>query len=188
MDVFSIIGEVIRSILKVIPKLVIIRTTHEGVKFKYGSIVTKVSSTNGLGLLKKTGIHMYWPLITEIEVIPIKRQTADLHSQYLSTKDNVTIGLSGILVYEISDVVKTLTACFNYEETIPELALASIKKVVITYDYKHLHEQGNLVDKHLTKEMRVFLKPYGVKVISVCLSDFSKCRVLALWGSANTTA
>jgi regulator of protease activity HflC (stomatin/prohibitin superfamily) len=186
MDVFSIIGEVLRSLLKVVPKLIIVRTTHEGIKFKYGSTVTKITSNNGLGLYRKTGIHVYWPLITEVEIIPIRRQTADLHSQYLSTKDNTTIGLSGVLVYEIADVEKTLTACYNYEETIPEIALAAIKKVVITYDFKYLQENGDLVDKHLTKEMRGFLRPYGVRVVSVCLSDFSKCRVLALWGASNT--
>lgn len=186
MDVFSIIGEILRSLLKVVPKLVIVRTTHEGIKFKYGSTVTKINSKNGLGLFSKTGIHVYWPLVTEVEIIPIMRQTADLHSQYLSTKDNVTIGLSGVLVYQISDVEKTLTACYNYEETIPEISLAAIKKVVITYDFKYLQENGDLVDKHLTKEMRGFLKPYGVRVVSVCLSDFSRCRVLALWGASNS--
>lgn len=189
------LGDIIRALIRFIPQIILVRSTHAGIKFKYGCNVVPISHENGLllptikwrGTLPyisfiHTGLHIYWPLVTEYEVVPIKRQTTNLQVQYLLTSDLKTIGVSGILVYEIRDVVKLLTECFDYEDTIRDLTLAAVKEVVIQYSLEYIQESGKEMDIELTKTLREQLRAFGVKTIRVTLSDFSQCRMLGLWG------
>lgn len=193
------LGDIIRSLIKLIPQLLLVRCTHAGIKFRYGSDVKIISHRNGLRIPRlrwyknwipyfcflHSGLHIYWPLVTECEVVPIRRQTTNLQVQYLSTSDLKTIGVSGILVYEIRDVVKLLTKCFDYEDTIRDLALAAVKEVIIQYQLEYIQESGKEMDHLLTKTLREQLNEFGVKTIRVTLSDFSQCKMLGLWGINN---
>lgn len=188
------LGDIIRTFIRVFPHIILVRATHAGVKFACGTDIIMITHLNGIRFPRfspfrftKTGIHFYWPLVTECEVVPIKRQTTNLEAQYLCTADNKTIGVSGILVYEIADVVKLLVETYDYEDTIRDLALAAVKEVIIKYDFKYLQEEGQTIDKELTKKLREQLKRFGVKTIRVTLSDFSQCKVLGLWGVGGDT-
>lgn len=179
------LGDIFRALLKLIPQIILVRATHAGVKFRWGSHVIELRPDNGLF---KTGIHLYWPAVTEYEVVPVKRQTTNLQPQYLTTKDRKTIGVSGILVYEINDVIKLLTECYDYEDTIRDLALAAVKEVIIQYDFGYLQDNGKKIDQELSRTLREQLRRFGVKTIRVTLSDFSQCRVIALWGAEQAAA
>jgi regulator of protease activity HflC (stomatin/prohibitin superfamily) len=174
------LGDIFRALLKVIPQIILVRSTHAGVKFQWGSRVVELRPDNGI---RKTGIHLFWPVVTEYEVVPVRRQTKDLQPQYLTTKDQKTVGVCGILVYEINDVVKLLTECFDYEDTIRDLSMAAVKEVIVQHNFDHLRDNGELIDAELCKTLRRQLNRFGVKTIRVTLSDFSLCQVVALWGA-----
>jgi len=175
----SWLGDVFRAILKTIPQLILVRSTHAGVRFRNGSNAIEMKPGNGIF---RTGIHVYWPLVTECEIVPVKRQTTNLQPQYLTTKDQKTIGVRGILVYEVNNVVKLLTECYDYEDTIRDLSLAAVKEVIVQHEFSHLRDNGKAIDKELGRTLRAQLNPYGVKTIRFTLSDFSQCRAIALWG------
>jgi len=190
---FGWLGDVFRFLLSLVPRIEIVRATHAGVKFKRGRDVVYLGPDNGIAFpiikwvlcfpvpwLRRTGLHFYWPLVTEVEVVPIKRQTKDLDPQYLTTADNRIVGVCGILVYEVDDVVKLLTECYDYDETIRDHAVAAIKQVVCEYDAEFL--QNSEVDEELTKQLREMLEQFGVATIKVTLSNFARCRVHAHWG------
>ena len=194
---FGWIGQLFESLLDFIPSILLVRTTHEGVKFKTGNKIKIIKCNNGIpfpyirlfmGFIPllcfyRSGIHIYWPIFTECEIVPIKRQTTNLVEQYLCTKDGKTIGVSGILVYEVSDVEKLLTECYDYEDTIQDLALAAIKRVIMSHSLKYLQENHTDTDKELTVALRKELNRFGIKTIRVTLSDLSPCKMVGLWGS-----
>lgn len=173
------LGDIIRALLMLVPRLLIVRTTTEAVKWVYGTKVVLMTHENGL---LGTGLHFWWPLVTEKDIVPIKRQTANLSQQYLCTKDGQTVGVAGILVYEVVDTVALLTHCYDYEETIRDLALAAIKRVVVNHDFAFLRDEPHETDKDLTRKLRADLQRFGIKTIRVTLSDFTEVTVLATWG------
>ena len=67
------------TILKLFPRLLIVGATHGGVKFVRGSKVVEL----------KPGLHLYWPIVTEIETYCVVRQVIDLPTYTLTTKDYV---------------------------------------------------------------------------------------------------
>lgn len=189
----SWIGQIFDFFFSLLPTIFICRTTHEGVKFKTGDNVQVVRHDNGMfwpsffglpgtPMFRRCGLHFYWPIVTEYELVPIKRQTTNLVAQYLCTKDNKTVGVSGILVYEVSDVEKLLTECYDYEDTIQDIALVTIKQVIVQHDQRFILEHSEDLDKELTKVLREQLRRFGIKTIRCTLSDFAPCRVLAHWG------
>lgn len=194
---FGWLGEIFSTLLNFIPQITIVRATHAGVKFKAGRTVQVLRPDNGTPMpywflafgwipclwLRRTGVHFYWPVVTECEVVPVKRQTTKLVEQYLCTTDERTLGVGGILVYEVADVEKLLTECYDYEDTIQDLALTSIKSVITSHSLKTLLLKSGEVDKELTKTLRSELRPFGVKTIKATLSDLTPCRMLGLWGS-----
>ncbi len=187
------VGQIFDFLFSLLPTIFVCRTTHEGVKFKAGDNVKVVRHDNGIlwptfsyrypwFWLRKCGIHFYWPIVTEYELVPIKRQTNKLVPQYLCTADNKTVGVCGILVYEVSDVEKLLTECDDYDDTIRDIALASIKTVIVQHDQKFILEHSEKFDKELTKVLKQQLRVFGIKTIRCTLSDFAPCKVFAHLG------
>jgi regulator of protease activity HflC (stomatin/prohibitin superfamily) len=119
------LGDVFRFLLSLVPRLLIVRATHRAVKFARGK--------HARVLLP--GLHFYWPLVTEVEIVPVIRQTVDLVPQYLTTADGAPVAVSGIVVYEVDDVLRLLTECFDYDAMIRSFSLAAIKRVVANNDF-----------------------------------------------------
>jgi regulator of protease activity HflC (stomatin/prohibitin superfamily) len=193
---FGWLGEIFNALLSLVPQIVLCRATHAGVKFQAGRTVRLLRPDNGVPFpcikwwksfpylwFQRTGVHVYWPLVTETEIVPVKRQTTNLVNQYLCTSDGSTIGVGGIIVYEVSDVEKLLTECYDYEDTIQDLALAAIKKVVTSHSITDLQKGNGKVDKELTLELRKDLSRFGVRTVRVTLSDLAPCRMVGHWGS-----
>lgn len=176
-------GQLFETILSFIPHIKIVRCTHAGVKFRAGRYAIPMKHDNGLFY---TGIHFYWPITTDIEVILVKQQTINLIPQYLSTSDGVSVGVSGIIVYEVKDVTTLLTEYPDYADTINDLSLAAIKHTVNDMTYDELIGKQKYVDKNLTDTLRSQLKNLGISVFRVTLTDCTKCRVYALWGGSSS--
>src|SRR5688500_18896585 len=99
-----------------IPRIQIINATHAGVKFVRGWKVVKL----------EPGFHIYWPLTTNVDTFPVVRQSIDLRTQTIVTKDGRTIVVGGLIVFEVDDVEKLLAQTFQPDSTIREIALAAI--------------------------------------------------------------
>lgn len=168
--IFGWLGTIPNFLISLFPHLLIIRSTHGGVKFKRGKHEIVLSP----------GLHWYWPLVTECEVIAVKYRTTDLPAQYLETKDGRKVGTGGIVTYGITDVRQALCECWDYEDVIRDKGLAAIKHVVTTNGYEYF--KGSDADRRLTTRLQRELKDYGIEVNRVQLSDFCESRMLAVWG------
>src|SRR4051812_4540810 len=89
------IGQFFETLALFIPRRVIVRATHRGIKWKWGSTVLELAP----------GIHWYWPFVSEVENHPIARQTISLPTQTLFTKDHKQVAIGAIVTYRISDIV-----------------------------------------------------------------------------------
>lgn len=149
------------------------RVTHAGVKFRYGNKVVPITANNGLF---GTGIHFYWPLLTEVDIVPIERRTTNLNAQYLTTSDKRSVGVSGICVFKVRDVSKLLTRTWDYQDTITDYGLAAVRNVVATNKFDDLLDPT--IDVQLTKQLRKELNYYGIEVIKVSLNDYAEAFIL----------
>ena len=168
---FQWLSDLIRWLGKLVPRIIIVLTTHAGVKWVRGKYPK----------LLEPGLHFYWPIVTEVTVYPQVRQTANLPCQLLMTSDSKTVMVGGIVVYDVKDMLRALTKTYELDETIRDLSLVAIKKVVISRTLDELRTQQESIDEALTRTLSDQLaRQFGIRVIAFYLSDFTVCRCFGL--------
>ena len=169
---FGWLGRIIEGLISFFPKPFIVRKTHRGVRFRYGNDVRVI----------EPGFHFCWPLVTEVTLYPVVRQTVNLDSQTLCTKDGKVVGVAGVVIYKINNIEDFLTITYDGEDTIRDMALASIAEVITTNDLAYLQANREAVHKKLINSLRSNLAPFGVGVNKVTLTDlFPILFPVAIW-------
>jgi regulator of protease activity HflC (stomatin/prohibitin superfamily) len=165
---FAWIGYLMDWVGKWIPRLIIIRSTHGGVKFVGGKKVVEL----------KPGLAIFWPLITIVEIMPVARHTHNLSTQVLTTKDGHSVVIGAVVIYEINNIVDCLSNNWDISDTIGDVTQMSVVKIVSNWNLAELKaELMGKVENELTIETRRRLKHFGVAVERCGISDFSPCRV-----------
>lgn len=168
---FAWLSDIVRGLLKFLPRLVIVRSTHAGVVFWtipfFGCIVRAWHP----------GLHLYWPLISECEIVPVKRQTTRCAGQTLTTADSVCVKLRFVLIYDVHDAVAYLTECWDGEDTVQDHCLRAVAaKVGVTQFADLVSGEAN---KKLATELRRDLKRFGVNVLEATFSDMVETVVVS---------
>lgn len=173
---FSWIGEIARFFGSLLPRLLIVKSSHAAVKYVHGSNA----------VLLEPGLHIYWPFVTEIEMCAVVRQISTLQSQILETQDGVTVLVDGLVCYTIDDALAFLAENENAYDTIDDVATAAIRKVIVSSNFQELRDGGKRVDTRLTRETQKMLRCFGVGVEYTRLTNFARSRVLHLSGGPMT--
>jgi regulator of protease activity HflC (stomatin/prohibitin superfamily) len=130
------------------------------------------------------GIHWYWPKTTEIEVLPIERQTLDLPVQTLWTSDLQNVSVRAEVVFVIEDIRLAVCKTFDFQQTIQDVAQLAVVEVVASKSSEELAlamRNTHLIDE-LTDKLRLKLKSYGVGVGRAFLVEFTKSTAIRVYG------
>ena len=60
MNSFTWLNDIFQGLLKFIPRVILVRTTYQGILF----------TRKGKVVVKKPGLFIYWPLVSQIRLIP----------------------------------------------------------------------------------------------------------------------
>lgn len=167
---FGWLGSLVEWVGSFFPRLSVITKTHAGVAFVRGKHVKRIGP----------GLVLWWPFWTELLLYPVVRQSLNLPSQSLTTIDEQTVTASGVLIYEISDVVRALSTQYDLNETIRDLTMASMREVICGSSFKDTNQNRQRLDLRITKELQPVLADYGVKVLDYRLTDFAKTKVFTV--------
>lgn len=178
---FSLLGEILGTFLALIPRLLVTRATHGGVKWKRGKIVKEI----------KPGLSAYWPLVTDIEIVPTARQTLNLVTQVVTTKDNKKVSIGTVVVYRIKDVVQAIGRInWDVDATVNDITQAAIVSSIAGHKFSELLSMvaAEGLNDLLTEATRKELDKFGVFVFFCKLTDFSECRVFKILLDSGGTA
>lgn len=174
---FAWIGWIMEWLGSFVPRIKIVRSTHAGVRFRRGKFASEL----------KPGLHIYWPIVTEVEIIPVARQTHNLPSQSLVTRDGKKVVVGGVVVHAIKDIVAALSNNWDVSDTIDDITMCAITQVITSHDYQYLLTNlTGAVQMELTRVTRRKLSAFGVKVYRTALTDFSTCLVIKNIGNTST--
>jgi regulator of protease activity HflC (stomatin/prohibitin superfamily) len=172
LEAFAWIGDIIQALGKFIPRLILIRATHRGIRWRRGHSVHAMDP----------GLHIYWPVITDVEQIVVARQTLNLPTQVLMTKDRHQIVVGCLIVYRIKDVILAVgERNFDVDSTVSDVTQAAIVEVCSGRTLSQLQDGiASDVEAALTKTTRKRLRQFGVFVQRCAVTDFSTCRTYKL--------
>ncbi len=173
---FAWLNTLIQTFYRFIPHVLIVRATHGGAKWVWGNRIKPLPP----------GLHVYWPLTTEVEVIVTARQTLAIPDQVLTTKDGKKVVVKTLVVYKIRDVVHAIGRVnWDVDTTVNDLTQSAVVRVVATHTYDEIMKgiADESMTTTLTREVRKELRQFGVHVVRSKLVDFAECRVFKLMTS-----
>lgn len=166
------LSQFVEWLSQLFPRWAIIKTTHAGVKFVAGKTAIAVPP----------GIVWWWPARTELHTYPTARQTTNLPSQDITTTDGVQITISGVITYEIRDIIAILAHTWDAEQTIADIALTAYYDTLVRMSWVEIRtaqELGRLPLK-IRRRARRALAPFGVHAIKTGITSLTKTRVVRL--------
>ena len=124
------------------------------------------------------GLNWKIPLADNAIITSTVTTTMALRPQTLTTKDDLTIVLSAIVKYHISDVRAYLPDIWDSADVLNDLTLGANREIVASVNYEDL--RGNLIEEEVLKTIRDEASRYGVDIHKVTFSDLGKVRSLRL--------
>jgi regulator of protease activity HflC (stomatin/prohibitin superfamily) len=157
--------ELFDRLLSVIPRIILVKAFECGIKFKRGGRVVEL----------RPGLHLHWPLVSEVTHYPTARTTMNLPMQTLESADGDTYVVSAAIVYRVTNPVKAFTENYEIEDTLTDLAMVAVADYITNNGGEDF-----LVDteKKLTELTRKRLNRFGVRVDRASLTDVATCRVI----------
>ncbi len=175
---FAWIGKIMSAVGQWIPQRTVVPTTHGWIKW-VGGFWSEMRVESG-----KAGVVWSWPLTTEMVVYPVVRQTTPLPSQIITTKDERTIAVSGMLVYEVGDIEKLLAHTYDADDTVKDIAQSALLDVLGKLEWPFIRDQqGRKLDTALRNVAKRDLEDYGIHVLKFSLTTVAPCRVHRLISS-----
>ena len=126
------------------------------------------------GKLKKIlgkGLHFKIPFIDEIDNYHVLKTAMTLEAQSLTTKDDVSIVVKGIIKYKTEDLSKFYTDVYNADDAIADVSMGIIRTIIAKKTWSECKEDN--LENEITKKVRVEARKWGLEVESVTLSDLA---------------
>ena len=122
-----------------------------------------------LGKYNKTlnaGFHILWPFVDKVAYRhTLKEQAADIAEQVCITKDNVQVGVDGVLYLQVLDPRRASYGIGNYMFAISQLAQTTLRSEIGKIDLDRTFEERGTINANVVAELDKASDPWGVKVL-----------------------
>ena len=114
----------------------------------------------------KAGFHILFPFIERIAYKhTLKEQAVDIDEQICITKDNVQVGVDGVLYMQVLDPARASYGIGNYMFAISQLAQTTLRSEIGKIDLDRTFEERGTINQNVVSELDKASEPWGVKVL-----------------------
>ncbi|MFA6486156.1 MAG: slipin family protein [Candidatus Magasanikbacteria bacterium] len=152
---------VIIAVVIVIAGLRVVQQYQKGVVFRFGKIIG----------LKEPGLNWVIPMIDVLRKVDFRTITMPIPTQKIITKDNVSVDVSAVAYYKISDAVKSLVAIENVMSAINQIAQTSVRNIVGKFQLDEILSERVTINKEIATVLDAHTEPWGVVVSVVEIKD-----------------
>jgi regulator of protease activity HflC (stomatin/prohibitin superfamily) len=174
------LNDLVYFFAKFFPHILIVRSTHGGVRFRRGNPI----------LIEGGKVIVYWPIVTQVVILPLRRQTNELALQILTTHDGRTVAVGGIVIYQVSDVFKAVVNAWNIYRVVDDTAQMILANLIPNHVYEDIQKDLDEFNGIFEREITPKLAEYGIEVEEAGLMNFAECfafRNIGDVGSWNPT-
>lgn len=114
----------------------------------------------------RAGFHILVPFIERIAYKhSLKEVAIDIPEQVCITKDNVQVGVDGILYLQILDAQRASYGIQDYIFAISQLAQTTLRSEIGKIDLDRTFEERAIINSNVVREVDLASDPWGVKVL-----------------------
>ena len=141
------------------------------VLFKTAVIVPQQSAyvIERLGRYSRTlqaGFHILLPFLDSVAYKhTLKEQAVDISEQLCITRDNVQVGVDGVLYLQVLEPRQASYGITNYIFAISQLAQTTLRSEVGKIDLDRTFEERSSINRLIVNELDQASAPWGVKVL-----------------------
>ena len=153
---FGIIGLVILAIVVIAKTATIVPQQQAYVIENLGKYSRTLSA----------GFHILVPFIERIAYKhSLKEMAVDIPEQICITKDNVQVGVDGVLYLQILDPKRASYGITDYIFAISQLAQTTLRSEIGTIDLDRTFVERAVINANVVREVDMASDPWGVKVL-----------------------
>jgi regulator of protease activity HflC (stomatin/prohibitin superfamily) len=111
------------------------------------------------------GFHMLMPFIEVIRYRHVLKETAiDIPEQICITRDNVQVGVDGVLYLKVIDAERASYGISNYTFAITQLAQTTLRSELGKIELDRTFEERTNINTNVVSELDKATEPWGIKV------------------------
>lgn len=122
-----------------------------------------------LGKYSKTlnaGFHLLWPFLDKVAYKhTLKEQAVDIAEQICITRDNVQVGVDGVLYMQVLEPRRASYGIGNYMFAISQLAQTTLRSEIGKIELDRTFEERGTINQNVVSELDKASDPWGVKVL-----------------------
>src|SRR5262245_17226054 len=114
----------------------------------------------------QAGFHILIPFIDRIAYRhTLKEQAIEISEQICITRDNVQVGVDGVLYLQVLDARQASYGITNYVFAISQLTQTTLRSEVGKIDLDRTFEERQMINASVVTELDKASAPWGVKVL-----------------------
>jgi regulator of protease activity HflC (stomatin/prohibitin superfamily) len=123
------------------------------------------------------GFHILVPFMERIAYKhSLKEMAFDIPEQICITKDNVQVGIDGILYMQVLDPARASYGIASYEFAISQLAQTTLRSEIGKIDLDRTFEERATINANVVSELDKASEPWGVKVLRYEIKNINPPR------------
>jgi len=139
----------------------IVQQYEKGVLFRLGRVIG----------IREPGLTLIVPIIETLRRVSLRIVTMPIQSQGIITRDNVSIGVSAVAYYRVTDATKSVVAIENVAAAISQIAQTTLRKVVGQHTLDETLAETDRINGNIREILDVQTEAWGVVVTLVELKD-----------------
>jgi regulator of protease activity HflC (stomatin/prohibitin superfamily) len=114
----------------------------------------------------QAGFHILVPFVERIAYKHnLKEEAVDIPEQICITRDNVQVGVDGVLYLQVLDASKASYGITNYRFAIAQLAQTTLRSEIGKIELDRTFEERATINSNVVSELDKASAPWGVKVL-----------------------
>ena len=159
--IFLLIVAAVLAVLALAMALKIVKQYEQGVLFRFGRLVGT----------RDPGLRIIIPFVDALHRVSLRIVTMPIQSQGIITRDNVSVDVSAVAYFRVTDAVKSVIAVENVHAAINQIAQTTLRKVVGQHTLDETLSETDRINLDIREILDVATVEWGVQVTLVELKD-----------------
>lgn len=117
--------------------------------------------------MREAGFQLVLPVVQDMRIVDIRVRTDDIPAQDLISKDNVSVRVSGVLNYRVTDPGLAINRSEDFLFRTNQLAQTTLRSILGQHDLDDMLQKRTELNKAIQGELDSQTEGSGIKVISV---------------------
>lgn len=161
MPVYGVSIVVILVILFLANAVRILNEYERGVIFRLGRVIKA----------KGPGLILLIPVIDRMQKVSLRLVTQEVPSQDVITRDNVSVKVSAVVYFRVTDSVKAIVSVENYLYATSQLSQTTLRSVCGQAEMDDLLAERDKINAQIQEILDRHTEPWGIKVTVVELKQ-----------------